>query len=260
MVIKPTVYNTRSVYDKAGKGGSVYNGIGVYDMGVKYNGPFIFLNNFDNVENDEIVSKLGANIYAPNGLSGSIVSSYFPGDNAYKVSGYYNSMLSQNIADELNENIYTIEICVSSCVNSGNVSDIGTYEFRLQLDSWGGQNRFRIFTPYYGGNYSLFNGASYINSWGTSNIIFGIGTITGDDLKHFAAVIDINNKNATMFFNGVKKIECTLSEITKFRNILIQRQDANYTNEFNNEFICIRKGDFSNNLASFTVPVQKYSL
>ena len=74
-----------------------------------------------------------------------------------------------------------------------------------------------------------------------------------NNAMHFAAVIDKSQMKVTAFLNG--------SLIGSYKTSFFEDKIAQGGwAGANIEFFSVRKGDFSNNLQSFTVPTEKYHL
>lgn len=238
---KQTVYNAQGVYKDAG----VYNGRGVYNNGAGgYNGPFILLNNCDNIDDNNVCKSLiGSDLFVNDNLPfGNLVdSNIFVGSKSIKrINTNYVRLI-----DIDTEDVFTVEFYISGIAkNNPNGTDV--YSFSVFSVS-SRTNDIVVGGP------DLYD---FDTSYPVVNWIAGYKAIQINYVQsaHFAAVINKNEKKVYCFVNGVKigsfKYTNLGSQITQNGNIASAVI----------EFFCVRNGDFSNDLNSFDVPTQKYHL
>ena len=250
--MEPTIYQpgankTPGIYKGAGV---VYNGRGVYNDGAGgYNGPFVFLNNFYNIDNEKSKSEIGPDVLTPTNIFSLVNSDVFNGEKCLFMNVAGNAVSENNIDVE---NTFTCETYFSN-FNSISSSNIGKVRFGniwVQLD--GHVNSYRLQVPQ--GNYNLYNGASYITNVAQYNY-FKI-PISLNTSNHVACVIV--DDFCYCFCNGTLFVK---SQGIFQKNFNIIFYSENLTNiKCGINFLSIRNGNFSNNLTSFTVPSEKYRL
>lgn len=244
--MEPTIYNpgaykTPGVYNGAG---GVYNGRGVYNDGAIYNGPFVLLNNCDNIDGENVCkSVVGPDLFVNDNLSfGDLVdSNIFTGSKSIKrTNSNYVRLRDINVDD-----VFTIEFYISDIANNNsNGTDIYSFSVfsvssRTSDIVVGGPNLYDFDTSY------------PVITWIPGYEAIQINYVQN---AHFAAVINKNEKKVYCFVNGAK------IGSYKYTNLGTQiAQNGNIANAII-EFFCVRNGDFSNNLNSFDVPTQKYHL
>lgn len=233
----------------------------ILNISNKYNGPFLFLNNFDNIINDVSYSEIGPNLNIPPEILKTESSNVFAGLNCLKMYNYSSSITgayTQN-AITTNENILTIETYYSNYYSY--YGSLAYTECVCGLIGFETENNdfYRIQVSKFGTvNYTTYNGTSYFAEDGVAKY-FHI-PIRPINSCHEAAVIDYENKTLYVFCNGTLYLKCTYSEQPNKVFNIIKFSRETYPVYTGINFIAIRKGDWSNNLESFTVPTQKYHL
>jgi hypothetical protein len=225
-------------------------------------GDFIFLCNFTNYEYD---SNTGIGIIHPE-LGDDYIGTYNIGilDNSPKFSS--NSLFINNYTQTPNSsyssppmNIHKYKILTYEMCLSGLTSNVYAAWFELYLPNirfaFDGNGRKQLVELNAVSNITLYNGASY---WTSTETLKRVWCASGTNYMHYAATIDVINGTIHFFGNGTLYIVATISADTKMN----YNKFANYENKYDKylDYVSVRKGDFSNNLQSFTVPTEKYHL
>lgn len=242
-IYKPGVYKTPGIYKGAG---GIYKGRGVYNDGAGYNGPFVLLNNCDNLDNNKCKSIIGDDLYTNDLASfGYLVNStIYPGSMSIK----RNNSKYAIIRDIVTDDIFTIEFYLSSLPNA-HMTDVYVMNlFCIENSS----------------NHGLYIGAYHASDFVTSYPVVNWdsgGTYKAMQLPiiaqgHFAAVVNKLTAIVTAFLDGIK-----IGSYAFDTNAIGDKieQNGSVIGAIL-EFFAVRNGDFSNNLNSFDVPSQKYSL
>ena len=244
---KPTIYNTPTIYNNGA--GGIYKGRGVYNDGGGYNGPFVFLNNFNSIENEKSKSEIGPDFLTPTNNFLLINSDVFNGEKCLFMNSAGASQTENNIDVE---NTFTCETYFSN-FNSISSSNIGKVRFGnifIQID--GLKNNYRIQVPQ--GSYTLYNGTTYYtNVAGWNYFLF---PIQPNEILHMAFVVC--DDLCYCFCNGNLMLK-TQGNFQKNFSPLFYAENST-TIKCGINFLSVRNGDFSNNLTSFNVPTQKYTL
>ena len=243
-IYKPGAYNIPGVYKGAG---GIYKGRGIYkDAGGGYNGPFILLNNCDNLDADNnCISEIGGPLHENNNLPfGYLIdSSIFVGSKSIKrnVRNYI------RIDDIHPEDVFTIEVYLSSMP----MADVATDMYALSVFCLSSTRDGNSVMFIGGRNIYDFETVYPIRDWTTN---YKAIQIPYSQNAHLAAVVNKNAKKVYCFVNGSKIGSYKYTDLST--NITQNGVGAAAVVEF----ICVRNGDFSNNLNSFDVPTQKYNL
>lgn len=240
-ICKPGAYKTPGVYKGAG---GVYNGNGLYKGGFK--SPWVLLNNCDNLDNNKCSSIIGDSLYT-NDLSnfGYLVNStIYPGSNSIK----RNNSKYAIIRDIITDDVFTIEFYLSDIPN-GHMTDV----YAMNLFCIENSNNHGL---YIGGFHaSNFETSFPVVNWDSGGIYKAM-QLPIIEKGHFAAVVNKLTSRVTAFLDGAK-----IGSYTFDINAIGDKIEQNGTVVGAIlEFFAVRNGDFSNNLESFTVPTQKYSL
>lgn len=230
---------------------------------VEYDSEFLFLNNFDNISNGISISEIGPNVEFLDTIFRIENSNVFSNKNCLKIYGYnsnYNisSARTINTIKLLENEIYTFETYFSNY--GGGYTSSSYSEVTLDGNSFAfecdySNNSYRIQISYNIQNdYTLYNSARYVTDANHCNYIFL--PISLSTPIHVAAVL--KNGYVYVFGNGVLYIKSSCRTNATSTSIRFVRE--NYPTYIGINFISLRKGDFSNNLQSFTVPTKKYSL
>lgn len=252
---KPTIYNTPTIYNDAG---GIYNTRSVYNDGAKILpiGSFIYLNNFENFTDNILRSDVGPNFNAQTNYFKLENSNVFTGKNCLKLYNNSGTVSAQTIEEvEINQEVVTFETYFSNY--SGTQVNYAITEVRFsnfQLECYPEYSKYRF--GVYCDNYTLYNNAQYFTKAGSTYFHIPIPYNTP---CHFAIVIDYSNNIAYLFGNGILYVKCEKQDGFSKKYYIIYNCE-NYAVYVANNFISIRNGDMSNNLNSFDVPTQKYSL
>lgn len=221
----------------------------------KYNGPFLFLNNFDNIVNGISYSEIGADIIADSNYFRLENSNVFNGEKCLKIySGYSQKKAVTQEPVSFGYDKITFETYFSNYTSYYVNYAISQVVFlNVQLEVWPEYNKYRVGIACE--DYELYNGTSLFTIAGAKYILLPINYSLP---CHFAVVFDFTNSDIYIFGNGTLYIKAKETIINKASNIEFSME--NYPVYVATNFLSIRVGDFSNNLESFTVPVQKYHL
>lgn len=245
--MEPTIYKP-----------SIYNGAGIYKTGADgggggggYNGKFIYLNNFDNINGDAAISDIGDSLPIYYELFSIVNSDVFNGKNCLLMDKYpSNSHFFLLYIDFPEE--YTIETYFSNKIGEYNTSSTTEFKHRGNaLECMSVINSYRHECKVLDNDIILYNGAEILNDLGINKFVKI--PISYNINAHYACVV--KNGYSYIFVNGILYI--------KYKNLLNQNNIVSFGREeyplyIGINFISVRKGDFSNNLTSFTVPANKY--
>ena len=254
-IYKPGAYKTPGVYKGAG---GIYKGRGVYNIGssILPIGSFIYLNNFENFIDNTLKSDVGPDFTADPNYFKLENSNIFSGKKCLKLYNNSGSVSAiTNAIVNIPNDIITFETYFSNYTGyqiNYAVTEVRFIDF--QLECFPEYSKFRFGANC--DNYTLYNNATLFTIAGAH--YFHI-PISYNEPCHFALVIDFSNNTAYLFGNGVLYVKCEKQNGFN-KNDYIRYNCENYSVYLANNFISIRNGDMSNNLNSFDVPTQKYSL
>lgn len=246
-----SIFYKSGIYNNRFYNSRIYNS-GLYKNG-GYNGQFVFLNNFDEIENNISKSDIGDDIFLDPNIFRSVSSNIFTGKNCIQYYSYSNSIVGMYVIDINFPETHTIESYISNYYGRyGNTNDCTQFIVRQTgiecIPSFGD---YRLQIAVDNNDIELYNGATlFVQSGSYYYIKIPISAINN---AHYACVR--NNGYNYIFVNGVLYVKS--KDIETISNKL-QFERETYPAYTGINFISIRKGDFSNNLTSFTVPTSKY--
>lgn len=228
--------------------------------GTEIYGDFLLLNNCDTVIDNHLISLAGPNFNWNSNIFSLDSSSVYANANLVKMRAYDSANGSIASDSELNWNYdkITFETYFSNYSGAYNNISITEVSFGgiLSFECQYGSNRYRIEIWNYNNAYQVYNGA--VRSDLVGSISFFLLPIYLSNSCHIAAVLDKINGYIYIFGNGVLYVKCSVNTQVISNKVSFNRET--YPVYIGVNFISIRKGDFSNNLESFTVPTQKYTL
>lgn len=255
IIYKPGAYKSPGIYKGAG---GIYKGRGVYNIGsnILPIGSFIYLNNFENFVDNTLEADVGPNFTAQTNYFKLENSNIFTGKNCLKLYNNSGSVIASTIEEvDLTQDIVTFETYFSNYsdrqVNYA-ITEVRFSHFQLECYPEYSKYRFGVDCD----NYTLYNNAQFFTKAGSSYFHIPIPYNTP---CHFAIVIDFSNNIAYLFGNGVLYVKCEKQDGFSKKDY-IRYNCENYAVYVGNNFVSIRNGDMSNNLTSFNVPTQKYTL
>ena len=173
----------------------------------KYNGPFLFLNNFDNIVNGISYSEIGADIIADSNYFRLENSNVFNGEKCLKIySGYSQKKAVTQEPVSFGYDKITFETYFSNYTSYYVNYAISQVVFlNVQLEVWPEYNKYRVGIACE--DYELYNGTSLFTIAGAKYILLPINYSLP---CHFAVVFDFTNSDIYIFGNGTLYIKAKL--------------------------------------------------
>lgn len=227
----------------------------------RYRGNFLLLNNCDTVINDQLISLAGPNFNWDSNIFSLEDSSVYTNTKLVKIRAYDSAISAINSDSEVDWNYdkITFETYFSNYSGAYNNISITEVSFGsiVRFECQYGSNRYRIEIRNYNNAYQVYNGAVRSDLVGSISF-FLLPIYLSNSSCHMAAILDRINGYIYIFANGILYIKCSVN--TQIQSGTVGFNRETYPVYIGVNFISIRKGDFSNNLESFTVPTKKYTL
>lgn len=227
---------------------------------------FLLLNNMGTLSEDrtKLVSEVGPDCSITAGFTLAI-SHNISGHKCYRIEDYdpnvRRTVRALKSVKAGNNRVLTLEAYLcnpTGYYNIDSITEAGFTAYNVERQISPDIYRLQL---YRGDTYQLYNGATLHfldSSW---LFVRSTRSVYADPKGcHFAVVIDYDELKAYVFAHGVLNVIVTYSSLASmpksFTGVFTQEMYPVY---MGNNFLSIRKGDFSNSRQSFTVPTAVYS-
>lgn len=225
---------------------------------------FIFLNNFDNISDDNhyIRSLVGEDLYSSSSekLVDLVPSEVFAGENCIQINSIIAKTEFITPVFSISPNIFTFE-CYLSNVGSYSYNSISEVcGIGINFEIFQTHNKFRLeFDKRIFSNFQIFNNRiSFVVQ--TSNFVYYWNNVVNVYTPcHYAVVYDLEINKAYLFINGLLALTMNITQNFSRTTFFGFRKEYADLNVVGNNFISLRKGDFSNNRQTFVVPTSRYT-
>jgi hypothetical protein len=230
---------------------------------------FLLLNNMGTLSGDgtRLISEVGPDCSITEGFVRS-TSNNISGHYCYWINNYdpdvRRTVRTLQAVKAGNNPVLTLEAYLCSggmrYYNNDSITEAGFVTYNVEYEISPNIYRLQVYCPS-GASYQLYNGATLHASAGSYVYIQSTRSVFTDPKGcHFAVVIDYDELKAYVFAHGVLNAIATYSSLASmpksFTGVFTQEAYPVY---IGNNFLSIRKGDYSNNRQSFTVPTAVYS-